>query len=240
MALPYIYSDRGKKEQVIDMFDSIASKYDFLNHFLSLNIDSIWRKKAVKALKQRNPKTILDIATGTADFAILSAKKLPVDTIVGVDISENMLKCGEKKIAKYNLANTITLQVADAENLPFSDSSFDAITVGFGVRNFEHLQKGLQEMHRVLNDNGVAAILEFSMPTHFPIKQLYTFYFKNILPFIGNLFSKNYDAYYYLFRSVQEFPHGEKFALEAKKAGFSDTKITVLSFGIASLYLCNK
>lgn len=240
MAIPYKNSNKSKKGQIIDMFNNIAYRYDFLNHALSLNIDKIWRNKAIKALQPLNPKTILDVATGTGDFAILSAEKLQAEKIIGIDISENMLNYGKEKIAKKNLQSTVTLQLADSEALPFESNSFDAITVGFGVRNFENLQKGLQEMQRVLKPNGIATILEFSMPEHFPIKQLYSFYFKHILPFIGKIFSKDYDAYYYLFNSVQEFPYGQKFALEAEKAGFKDTKIVSLSFGIASLYICTK
>ncbi len=222
------------------MFNNIAGKYDFLNHALSLNIDKIWRNKAIKALKPIQPKTVLDVATGTGDFAILSAKKLQPEKIVGIDISEKMLEVGKEKIQKLNLQQLVDLHLGDSESMPFADNSFDAITVGFGVRNFEDLQNGLQEICRVLNPNGVAAILEFSMPKCFPIKQLYTCYFKYLLPVIGKIFSKDYDAYYYLFQSVQEFPAGEKFADEAAKAGFKHTKIVSLSFGIASLYLCTK
>lgn len=222
------------------MFNNIAGKYDFLNHALSLNIDKIWRNKAIKAIKPIQPKTVLDVATGTGDFAILSAKKLQPEKIVGIDISEKMLEVGKEKIKKLNLQQLVDLQLSDSESMPFADNSFDAITVGFGVRNFENLQNGLQEICRVLNPNGVAAILEFSMPKCFPIKQLYTCYFKYLLPVIGKIFSKDYDAYYYLFQSVQEFPSGEKFVAEAAKAGFKHTKIVSLSFGIASLYLCTK
>ncbi len=240
MAIPYKDSTKGKKGQIIDMFNNIAGKYDFLNHALSLNIDKLWRKKAIKAIQPYNPESILDVATGTGDFAILSAQKLRAKRIVGIDISEKMLEVGKEKIQKLNLQQLVELQLADSESMSFADNSFEAITVGFGVRNFENLQNGLQEMCRVLKPNGIAAILEFSMPKYFPIKQLYTCYFKHILPFIGKLFSKDYDAYYYLFQSVQEFPAGEKFALEAEKAGFKHTKIVSLSFGIASLYLCTK
>ena len=240
MAIPYKDSAKGKKGQIIDMFNNIASKYDFLNHALSLNIDKIWRNKAIKAIGANNPKIILDVATGTGDFAVLSAQKLQAEKIVGIDISEKMLEVGVAKIEKLNLNHLITLQLADSESMPFPDNSFDAITVGFGVRNFENLELGLQEMHRVLKPNGIAAVLEFSMPTHFPIKQLYTFYFKRILPLVGKWFSKDYDAYYYLFSSVQEFPYGQKFVDITRKVGFSHTKVISLSFGIASLYLCTK
>jgi len=240
MAIPYKDSHKTKKEQVAQMFNNIAGTYDFLNHTLSLNIDKIWRNKAIKALKPLNPQTMLDVATGTGDFAVLSAQKLHPSKITGIDISEKMLAVGVEKIAKQNLQSVVSLEVGDAENLSFPDASFDAVTVGFGVRNFENLQKGLQEIHRVLRPNGVAAILEFSMPEHFPVKQVYTFYFKYILPTIGKLFSKDYDAYFYLFNSVQEFPYGEKFVQEAVKSGFSNTIVHSLSFGIASLYICTK
>lgn len=240
MTIPYKNSEKSKKGQIIDMFNNIAYRYDFLNHALSMNIDKIWRNKAIKALRPLQPETLLDVATGTADFAILSAKKLQTKKIVGIDISEKMLEIGKEKVTRLNLDSQVSLQLADSEALPFDDDSFDAITVGFGVRNFEDLQKGLQEMRRVLKPNGIAAILEFSMPEHFPIKQLYSFYFKHILPLIGKVFSKDYDAYYYLFNSVQEFPYGQKFVDEATKAGFTNTKVTKLSFGIASLYICTK
>ena len=240
MAIPYKDSHKTKKEQVAQMFNNIAGTYDFLNHTLSLNIDKIWRNKAIKALKPLNPQTMLDVATGTGDFALLSAQKLHPSKIMGIDISEKMLAVGVEKIAKQNLQSVVSLEVGDAENLSFPDASFDAVTVGFGVRNFENLQKGLQEIHRVLKQNGVAAILEFSMPEHFPVKQVYTFYFKHILPTIGKMFSKDYDAYFYLFNSVQEFPYGEKFVQETLKAGFSNTIVHSLSFGIASLYICTK
>lgn len=240
MAIPYKDSSKGKKGQIIDMFNNIAFKYDFLNHALSLNIDKIWRNKAIKALKPLNPKKILDVATGTGDFAILSAKKLQAEKIVGIDISDGMLAVGKEKIQKMNLQSLVDLQLGDSEALTFENDFFDAITVGFGVRNFENLEKGMQEMYRVLKPNGVAAILEFSMPKCFPVKQLYTFYFKHILPTIGKIFSKDYDAYYYLFNSVQEFPYGQKFAAIAERVGFQNTKIVSLSFGIASLYICTK
>ncbi len=240
MATPYKNSEKGKKGQIIDMFNNIAGKYDFLNHALSFNIDKIWRNKAIKIIKLYNPQTVLDVATGTGDFAILSAQKLHPQQVIGIDISEKMLEVGVEKIKKLDLKTVVTLQVGDSEEMSFDDNSFDAITVGFGVRNFENLSKGLNEIHRVLKPNGATAILEFSMPEHFPIKQLYSFYFKHILPTIGKIFSKDYDAYYYLFKSVQEFPYGEKFAIIAKQSGFSDVQIKKLTFGIASLYICKK
>lgn len=240
MATPYKNSEKGKKGQIIDMFNNIAGKYDFLNHALSLNIDKIWRNKAIKVIKSINPKIILDVATGTGDFAILSAQILHPQQVVGIDISEKMLEVGFEKVRKLALQDVVTLQVGDSEAMSFCDNYFDAITVGFGVRNFEDLSLGLQEICRVLKSDGVAAILEFSMPEHFPIKQLYSFYFKHILPTIGKIFSKDYDAYYYLFKSVQEFPYGETFAAIAKQSGFNDVQIKKLTFGIASLYICKK
>lgn len=240
MATPYKNSEKGKKGQIIDMFNNIAGKYDFLNHALSLNIDKIWRNKAIKIIKLYNPQIVLDVATGTGDFAILSAQKLTPKHVVGIDISEKMLEVGIEKVKNLGLQNVVTLQVGDSEAISFGDNSFDAITVGFGVRNFEDLSKGLQEIHRVMKPDGVTAILEFSMPEHFPVKQLYSFYFKHILPTIGKIFSKDYDAYYYLFKSVQEFPYGETFASIAKQSGFSDVHVKKLTFGIASLYICKK
>lgn len=240
MATPYKNSEKGKKGQIIDMFNNIAGKYDFLNHALSLNIDKIWRNKAIKIIKLYNPQIVLDVATGTGDFAILSAQKLTPKHVVGIDISEKMLEVGIEKVKNLGLQNVVTLQVGDSEAISFGDNSFDAITVGFGVRNFEDLSKGLQEIHRVMKPDGITAILEFSMPEHFPVKQLYSFYFKHILPTIGKIFSKDYDAYYYLFKSVQEFPYGETFASIAKQSGFSDVHVKKLTFGIASLYICKK
>lgn len=240
MTIPYKNSDKSKKEQVATMFDNIAHKYDFLNHTLSLGIDKTWRNKAIKELKKSNPKKIIDIATGTGDFAIAAAKKLQVEQIIGIDISAGMLEIGKQKIKAKKLDSIITLELGDSEKLQFEDNTFDGCTIGFGVRNFENLQKGLQEIHRVLKPGATACILEFSMPQKFPIKQLYIFYFSYILPFIGKIFSKDTSAYTYLPDSVKEFPYGDKFVEEAQKAGFTDTKYKVLSFGITTLYLCVK
>ena len=228
----------GKKKQVTKMFDNIAESYDFLNHTLSLGMDNIWRKIAIKKLSN-NPTTILDIATGTGDFAI-SASKYTNATITGIDISQGMLDVGLNKIAKKELTTRIQLQLADSENLPFEDNSYDAITAGFGVRNFEDLNKGLSEMHRTLKKDGIVAILEPSEPTHFPLKQFYNLYFHHILPFIGGVISKDKEAYTYLPDSVGAFPSGKDFLIELEKVGFKNAKHIPLTFGIVSLYTAIK
>ena len=228
----------GKKKQVTKMFDNIAGSYDFLNHTLSLGMDNIWRKIAIKKLTN-NPATILDIATGTGDFAI-SASKYTKANITGIDISQGMLDVGIEKIRKKNLSDRINLQLADSENLPFEDNSYDAITAGFGVRNFEDLNKGLSEMYRTLKENGIVAILEPSEPTSFPLKQFYNLYFHHILPFIGGIISKDKNAYTYLPDSVAAFPSGNKFLTELEKVGFKECKHIPLTFGVVSLYIAIK
>lgn len=233
---PYNNS-KSKKEQVITMFDDISENYDLLNHSLSLGMDYIWRKKAVKKLN--NPQTILDIATGTADFALTAAKYTQAH-ITGIDISKGMLDIGIDKIKKAKLEKRISMEIADSEKLPFKSNSFDAITAGFGVRNFENLKKGLSEMYRVLNTNGTVVILEPATPKHFPLKQLYNIYFNSILPTIGSLVSKNKNAYKYLPESVKAFPSGKKFITELKKAGFKECKYYSLTFGVVSLYVAIK
>ena len=234
---PYNNS-KSKKEQITTMFDNIAKSYDFLNHSLSLGMDNIWRKKAIKKLTN-DPKNILDVATGTADFAIIAAKYTNAQ-ITGIDISQGMLDVGIKKIAKKKIDKRIKLQRADSEKLPFNNNSFDAITVGFGVRNFENLEKGLSEIYRVLNTNGVIAILEPSTPNFFPLKQLYHIYFHNILPIIGSLISKDKNAYKYLPDSVREFPNKKDFINILKKIGFKKCEYFPLTFGIVSLYIAIK
>lgn len=236
---PYKGQTAAKKEQVATMFNNIAPKYDFLNQLLSLGIHKRWRKKTIKLIGATNPKNILDIATGTADFAIESIKINP-EKVTGVDISEGMLKLGTAKINKLNLQKTIQLQLADSEDLPFSDNVFDAITVGFGVRNFENLEKGIAEIYRVLSKGGTLGVLEFSNPKNFPIKQLYNFYFNYVTPTVGKLFSKDASAYTYLPESVKAFPDGENFLDVLRKQGFTDCKAIPLSFGIASIYLAKK
>ena len=236
---PYKNEASSKKEQVAKMFNNIAPKYDFLNHVLSLGIDILWRKKAVKILKTINPTNVLDIACGTGDFSIENLNS-GAKRVVGLDISSGMVEVGIKKIKKTGLEDKVELIVGDSEDMPFEDASFNGITVGFGVRNFQNLEKGLSEMHRVLTKNGKVIILEFSKPKKFPIKQLYFFYFKYILPKIGRLISKDQTAYNYLPDSVNAFPDGERFTSILEKVGFTDTKIIPCSFGIASIYVGTK
>ena len=228
----------SKKDQVKHMFNMIASKYDFLNHTLSLGMDYVWRKKAIKKILN-NPKEILDIATGTADFAISAAKHTQAN-ITGIDISDQMIYVGNKKIQQKKLNNRIKLSIEDSENLPYLDNSYDAITAGFGVRNFENLEKGLSEIHRVVKKNGYVVILEPSTPKAFPLKQIFSIYFQKILPFIGSLVSKDKSAYSYLPNSVKSFPEGEDFLKILNKQGFSKTNYYPLSFGIVSMYVAIK
>ena len=222
------------------MFDRISPKYDALNHILSLNIDKVWRKKTAKIVSENQPKAILDLATGTADLAIALAKHSPQAHIIGLDISEKMLEIGKEKVKLQNLENQIELHHGDAASLPFEDSRFDAVTVAFGVRNFEDLDKGLSEIHRVLKTNGQAVILEFSMPERFPVKQLYNFYFKHLLPNIGKWVSKDGNAYTYLPHSVEKFPKPSDFCNILGSFGLKNCQIKPLSFGIATLYVANK
>lgn len=233
--LPYKEKASCKKDQVAAMFNNISKKYDFLNHFLSFGIDILWRKKAIKKLIKDNPKTILDIATGTGDLAIESLKLNP-NVVIGIDISEGMLEVGRNKIVKLGFQNKIKLQTGDSERLLFDDNNFDAVIVAFGVRNFQNLEKGLTNMYRVLKIGGKVVVLEFSRPTVFPIKQLYNFYFKTILPIIGKLVSKDQIAYTYLPESVQQFPNGKNFLEILNKIGFKNTQCTSLTFGISSIY----
>jgi demethylmenaquinone methyltransferase / 2-methoxy-6-polyprenyl-1,4-benzoquinol methylase len=237
--VPYKDNSDSKRVQVETMFDNIAPKYDFLNHTLSAGIDVLWRRKAIKILKAKNPKTILDIATGTADFAI-EAMALNPDKIVGVDISEGMLSIGREKIVKKNLQQHITLSYGDCEKLEFATNNFDAITCSFGVRNFEHLQLGLAEMLRILKPNGTLVIIEFAQPEKFPIKQVYNFYFKRILPVIGKLISKDTAAYTYLPDSVKAFPYGAEFVGILNALGYTNSKAISLTFGVANIYTASK
>lgn len=229
----------GKKRQVEAMFDNIAHKYDFLNHFLSVNIDKTWRRKVVKAVASTNPEKVLDVATGTADLAIALSKYSQAG-IDGIDISRKMLDVGDQKIKQKNLTGQIRLMQADSENLPFEDETFDAVMVAFGVRNFEDLDRGLREMQRVTRKGGMLAVLEFSKPNTFPIKQLYNFYFRNILPALGWIFSKDKGAYTYLPESVNVFPEGKAFMEKLVAAGFSHPEVQRLTFGIASFYTARK
>jgi demethylmenaquinone methyltransferase/2-methoxy-6-polyprenyl-1,4-benzoquinol methylase len=229
----------SKKEAVREMFDDISPRYDFLNHFLSFGIDHVWRKKLVRLLDSRKPMTVLDVATGTGDLAIAIASLMP-QKIVGIDISEKMLEIGRQKINDKGLTQIITLQHADAEKIPFSNNSFDAITVAFGVRNYENLEMGLTEMNRVLRPGGVMLILEFSHPESFPMKQLYAFYSRYLIPLVGRWISGNSKAYTYLPESVAAFPSGRHFLDILKKLGLKNTRQLSLSLGIASIYLGEK
>ena len=237
--VPYKAENSGKKEQVAKMFNNISRRYDFLNHFLSLGIDRVWRMKAVRLLRPLSPQFILDVATGTGDFAI-QALTLHPQKITGIDISEGMLAMGRKKIEKSRLSDKIELLVGDSENLQFSDNSFDAATVGFGVRNFEDVEKGLGEIRRVLKPGAMLVVLEFSRPRKFPMRQLYNFYFKNILPGLGRLISNDKSAYTYLPESVEAFPDGMDFENILKKVGFKETTCKPLTFGISAIYTARK
>ncbi|MCL4637693.1 MULTISPECIES: bifunctional demethylmenaquinone methyltransferase/2-methoxy-6-polyprenyl-1,4-benzoquinol methylase UbiE [Olivibacter] len=237
---PYKDDKVGKKQQVATMFNNISKTYDFLNHFLSFGIDIIWRKKAIRSLRQLQPKKILDVATGTGDFAFEAINILKPDKIVGVDISEGMLAVAKEKIAKRGVGNKFEVVLGDSEGLPFDDGSFDAVTVAFGVRNFENLEKGLADICRVLRPGGKAVILEFSNPKTFPMKQLYSVYSRTLMPFFGRLFSKDREAYSYLPESVVQFPDGERFTTILDRVGFSKTVCRPQTFGICSIYIGTK
>ena len=222
------------------MFDRISPKYDALNHLLSLNIDKVWRRKTAKAVAKHHPKTILDLATGTADLAIALAKYNSQAHIIGMDISEKMLEIGKEKVAKKSLEDQIELHIGDAAVLPFEDNHFDAVTIAFGVRNFEDLRKGLFEISRVLKPNGQAVILEFSMPEMFPIKQVYRFYFKRLLPKIGRIVSKDASAYIYLPLSVECFPKPKDFLEILTRHGLKEGQMKTMTWGITTLYTAVK
>lgn len=233
---PYQNEQVTKKEQVADMFNNISKTYDFLNHFMSLGIDIIWRKMAINELKANKPKHILDVATGTGDFAFEALSILKPEKITGVDISRGMLDIAEQKITKRNLGDKFSVKLGDSEKLPFADDEFDAVTVAYGVRNFENLEAGMADIFRVLKPGGKVVVLEFSKPRAFPVKQLYNFYFKYITPGIGKLFSKDARAYSYLPESVAAFPDGKNFTAVMDKVGFKNTKNRALTFGISSIY----
>jgi demethylmenaquinone methyltransferase/2-methoxy-6-polyprenyl-1,4-benzoquinol methylase len=233
---PYTDSSATKKQQVALMFDNISKTYDFLNHFLSLGIDVIWRKMAINELKKDQPKHILDVATGTGDFAFEALSILKPEKITGVDISQGMLDVAAQKIKKRKLSDVFEVKLGDSEKLLFDDNSFDAVTVAYGVRNFENLEKGISDMLRVLKPGGKMVILEFSKPKSFPVKQLYNLYFNHITPAIGKIFSKDNSAYKYLPESVKNFPDGDAFTGLMQKIGCRDTKCRVLAFGICSIY----
>ena len=229
-----------KSDNVAAMFNSIAAKYDFLNHFLSLGIDKLWRRCLVKQLAKSNPRQVLDIATGTGDLAIQLAKHHKSVNITGVDISENMLSIGREKILKRKLEGRINLKQANSLSLPFADGEFDAAMVAFGVRNFEDLSKGITEIHRVLKNGGSLYVLEFSMPSKFPMRNLYRFYFRKVLPFVGGIVSGSKSAYTYLPESVFAFPEKEKFVEIMANAGFKNCSYKRLTFGVASIYVGSK
>lgn len=229
-------TDESKKAQVERMFDKIAPKYDLLNRVLSLGIDVWWRKRALSYLKSGQPRDLLDVATGTADVALLAAKILKPQRIIGIDIANLMLDIGRQKIRERGLDATIELRTGDSEKLEFGDASFDAVTVAFGVRNFENLERGLSEMLRVLRPGGQVVILEFSRPNIFPFKQLYNTYFKYVLPLIGRFTSRDMRAYTYLFESVQAFPEGDQFLKILSKTGYQNPRCERLTLGICSIY----
>lgn len=231
------YEEGGsKKEQVTSMFDKIAPYYDYLNRFLSLGIDVWWRKRLIKRLVSGAPKRILDVATGTADLAIAAAKATRPDSVIGMDISKEMLRVGDKKVAKEQLSDIITLEHGDSEALRYETDHFDAVTAAFGVRNFENLKVGLSEMHRVLAPGGKLLILEFSRPRIFPVKQIFNAYFKYLLPVIAKIKSKDQKAYRYLYESVQAFPDYEGLTTILNDVGFAKTSYKPLSFGICTIY----
>jgi demethylmenaquinone methyltransferase / 2-methoxy-6-polyprenyl-1,4-benzoquinol methylase len=232
---PYNQVDKSKKQEVAEMFDNISARYDFLNHFLSLGIDKLWRRKAIKQLRSIPVKKIIDIATGTGDFAI-AALKLNPEEVIGLDISAGMLAVGEQKMKKNKVDSIIKMQLGDSENIPYDSNYFDALTVGFGVRNFENLELGLTEMLRVLKPGGKAVILEFSKPKRFPIKQIFGFYSRYFIPFFGKRISKDAQAYSYLPESVAAFPEGKDFEDILRKIGYKNIESTLVSGGIATIY----
>jgi demethylmenaquinone methyltransferase/2-methoxy-6-polyprenyl-1,4-benzoquinol methylase len=233
-------SDLSKKEQVAGMFDSIAYRYDFLNRFLSAGIDIRWRKKAINLLKPLNPQYILDVATGTADVAIMMTNSLKPNKIVGIDISDGMLAFGRKKIEKLALTNTIELLNGDSETINFPNNTFDAVTVAFGVRNFQNLEKGLSEIYRVLKPGGKLVVLEFSKPKGFGVSKVYQLYMNVVAPGVGKLFSKNRNAYKYLDESIKKFPEGKNFTGILDQLGYRNTYCKPLSLGICSIYCGDK
>ncbi|MEP6928160.1 MAG: bifunctional demethylmenaquinone methyltransferase/2-methoxy-6-polyprenyl-1,4-benzoquinol methylase UbiE [Ginsengibacter sp.] len=238
--VPFRHSTESKKKQVENMFDKIAFRYDFLNRFLSAGIDVRWRKKAIGELISLHPKNILDVATGTGDFAITSYKLLKPEKITGIDISEGMLEVGQKKIMRLGLQNNIQLLNGDSEAIFYKDDTFDAVTVAFGVRNFENLEKGLSEIYRVLKPGGKLVVLEFSKPSLPVIRNLYNFYMKFVTPKIGKIISKNNDAYQYLNNSVQQFPEKESFIHILNNLGYRHSFYKTLSLGICTIYCGEK
>jgi len=238
--VPYSNNASNKKQQVASMFNSIAGKYDFMNRFLSAGIDVQWRKKAIKQLTELHPKLVLDVATGTGDVAIMTHEMLKPEKIIGIDISQGMLDAGKKKVEKLGLSNSIELQPGDSETINYPDNTFDAITVAFGVRNFENLEKGLSEMLRVLKPGGKLVILEFSRPKQTGFKSLYNLYMNIVAPGFGKFFTKNREAYQYLNESVQAFPERENFIRIMEQAGYTGTYFKPLSLGICCIYCGSK
>ncbi|MBF1461060.1 MAG: bifunctional demethylmenaquinone methyltransferase/2-methoxy-6-polyprenyl-1,4-benzoquinol methylase UbiE [Prevotella pallens] len=235
------YNSTDEKGKVVEeMFDNIASTYDTLNHRLSWNIDKSWRKKAIRRLARFSPKTILDIATGTGDFAIMSAKMLLPKTLIGADISDKMMEIGRQKVKEEGLDSIISFQKEDCLNLTFPSNTFDAVTAAFGIRNFQDLEKGLGEMYRVLKKGGHLCIIELTTPISFPMKQLFKIYSKVVLPFYGRLISKDSSAYDYLNKTIAAFPQGETMMNILQSAGFTKTSFTRLTFGICTMYIAEK
>ncbi|MFC2701313.1 bifunctional demethylmenaquinone methyltransferase/2-methoxy-6-polyprenyl-1,4-benzoquinol methylase UbiE [Segatella oris] len=235
------YGKEGEKGKLVEeMFDNIAPTYDTLNHRLSWDIDKGWRKKAIRQLLSFQPKTILDIATGTGDFAILSAKELRPQRMIGIDISEGMMKIGQKKVEAEGLQHIVSFKKDDCTHLSFDDNSFDAVTAAFGIRNFQNLDQGLSEMYRVLRPNGHLSIVELTTPVSFPMKQLFKLYSHTILPVYGKLISKDTSAYSYLTKTIEAFPQGEVMLDILRKAGFKNASFKRLTFGICTMYFATK
>lgn len=235
------YSDKGEKGELVEkMFDNIADNYDTLNHRLSWNIDKGWRRKAIRQLERFRPQSILDVATGTGDFAILAAKMLHPKQIIGADISEGMMNIGRKKVAALHMNQVISFRKEDSLNMSFADNSFDAVTAAFGIRNFQNLDQGLREMYRVLRPGGHLSIVELTTPVIFPMRQLFKVYSHTFLPLYASLISKDKSAYKYLTATIEAFPQGEQMMQILSKAGFSKTSFQRLTFGICTLYLAEK
>lgn len=235
------YNKEGKKSELVEeMFDNIAPAYDKLNHTLSMGIDRSWRRKAIDTLRPFRPRRIMDVATGTGDFAILACRELRPDTLIGTDISEGMMEVGREKVKQAHLSGKISFAREDCTCLSFADSSFDAVTVAFGVRNFEDLDKSISEMHRVLVPGGHLVILELSTPNRFPMKQLFALYSKAVIPLLGKCISKDNSAYTYLPESIRAFPQGEVMQEVIRKAGFGEVHFKRLTFGICTLYMAKK
>jgi len=237
---PYKDSNATKKDQVANMFNNISKNYDGLNRVITFGIDVKWRKQVVALVKATNPKKILDIATGTGDLAIMQSKSIPSAKVTGLDISKGMLEVGKEKIKNLNIEDSVELVLGDSENIPYEDNFFDAITVSYGVRNFENLNKGLQEIYRVLKPGGIFVVLETSVPTKFPFKQGYQFHSKVILPLVGKLFSKDKIAYSYLSESANSFPYGGAFNTILKNNNFNDVKDIPVTFGVSTIYKATK